>query len=455
VGIVVDNETSWEDSYIDVTVKGQEIIFVVAPTGWDDITADLTVEVTDIPEEVNYLEIGLNEDKAVSGEGSEYHVIATQPGRYTITGDGIVVGIVVDNETSWEDSYIDVTVKGQEIIFVVAPTGWDDITADLTVEVTDIPEEPVSGNDYTLALGESVDISADVGDTDETSALVTITAEDAGTLVIATAEGEENAWISLITDSGSEAVIFGSGSYEIEVAAGDVVTIAVSAYEGTDTVDLVATLESAEEPVTDEPDETTEVEYNIYIVEGTTFYDGTITLTDVDTGAIYNCETDTYFFMYGAAGGAELTGNKAVITLPVGHTFTVEVVLSDSEVTGKVLNTTTVTTNPEGSTDLTLSLRDEVETFNINATYSDWNTLTFVFTWDATISFIDEEGNEYVSTVSVDPDTATNIRTVELSAGKTYTVSWSGVKDGYEITTETVTPVSGETIFLDVEPIAD
>ncbi|MGM9637051.1 MAG: hypothetical protein ACI3YK_03590, partial [Eubacteriales bacterium] len=325
---------------------------------------------------------------------------------------------------------------------VVGTESWADEIVDLTVEVSEIPEEPVSGNDYTVAAGESADISADA--TYDTSAIVTITAEDAGILTIATAEDEDNAYVVLITNI-TETIIFGSGSYDIEVAAGDVVTIEVYANNiGADTINLVASLEVAEEPVAT-------AEYNIYLVEQTTFYDGTITLTDVDTGVVYTCVTDTAFVMYGAASGVEMTGNKAVITLPVGHTFKVEVTLPE----GKVLNTETLTTDPEGSNDLTISIRNEIETFNINATYFDWDTLTFVFTWDATISFIDEEGNEYVSIVGIDPDSDLTVRTVELTAGKTYAVSWSGVKDGYAITTDTVTPVSGETIFLDVEPIAD
>ncbi|MGM9680440.1 MAG: hypothetical protein ACI3XR_02935, partial [Eubacteriales bacterium] len=70
-----------------LAANGYYIIQVSADGSEEAVSGAVTV--SKVVEGVNYLEIGLNEDKAVSGEGTEYHVIATQPGRYTITGDGI------------------------------------------------------------------------------------------------------------------------------------------------------------------------------------------------------------------------------------------------------------------------------------------------------------------------------------------------------------------------------
>ncbi|MGM9637276.1 MAG: hypothetical protein ACI3YK_04745, partial [Eubacteriales bacterium] len=138
---------NWEVATIEATEKGQELVFVVAPaTSFDDIVVTLTVVYTEPEEEIVYLVVGENPDQAVSGDGSEFHVFAPYPGTYTITGDGIDVGIYEVSDygygVNWEVDTFEVTEKGQELVFVVAPaTTFDDIVVTLTVVYTEPEEE--------------------------------------------------------------------------------------------------------------------------------------------------------------------------------------------------------------------------------------------------------------------------------------------------------------------------
>ncbi len=347
VMLITETGSELIDSGYEFTLKsGESIAFAMSTNDMAEDTYDVTVDVKEEePENILGDTVTVN----ANGAGIEYTFTAKVDNTYviTFTDENAYVMLITETGSELIDSGYQFTLKsGETIAFAMSTNDMAEDTYDVTVAVYEAPANVLGGENGTVTVnanGAGIEY--------------TFTAKVDNTYVITFTD--ENAYVMLITETGSELIDSG---YQFTLKSGETAAFAMSTNDmADDTYDVtVVVYEEESDNGLQLGDNTIEVtdawNGNSYAFTATEA--GSYTFSTTDDNAEFKGpsafdDADTPWTLDNGEAVPVTAGNPVTITLAAGQTINLTFLTLDWETDTYVINIAAAQAVQEASLSLT------------------------------------------------------------------------------------------------------